>query len=151
MTSGCGIMRQAGVSRRSSANCCAGGRPRAGSRLPTAGTCVENFLRAKAHYLADMLKSMDRPIVLWGAGKTGRRLSKHLGREGLHLEAVIDIDEKKTGHLLRGIPIVTPQYLHSGVGFFVIAAVSSHAARELIRDYLVDLGFVETTDFVCAA
>jgi glycosyltransferase involved in cell wall biosynthesis len=112
---------------------------------------VENFLRAKAHYLARMLSGTNRPIVQWGAGKTGRRLIKHLLREGVAIDAVVDIDANKIGHHLRGRPIVSPDYLKSGPGPFVIAAVSSHGARELIRERLKGFGFVEVTDFLCAA
>lgn len=112
---------------------------------------VENFLRAKAYYLARMLGGCGRPIVLWGAGKTGRRILKHLVRDGLQVEAVIDIDPKKIGHSLRGRPIVSSDYLRTRPGAFVIAAVSSHGARELIREQLAVLGLVEVSDFICAA
>ena len=112
---------------------------------------VENFLRAKAHYLAKMLAGRGRSVVLWGAGRTGRRISKHLLREGLQIEAVIDIDSKKIGRTMRGKPIVGRDYLVGRQDAFVIAAVSSHGARELIRRQLNELGFVETDDFVCAA
>lgn len=112
---------------------------------------VENFLRAKAHYLARRLSHVGRPVVLWGAGKTGRRLSKHLLREGVDIEAFIDIDANKIGRSLRQRPIVGPEYLRGGPLPFVIAAVSSHGARELIRERLYGFGFVETLDFLCAA
>lgn len=112
---------------------------------------IENFLRAKAHYLARMLRGRGQPVVLWGAGKTGRRISKHLLREGLEIEAVIDIDPKKIGRTLRGRPIVAVDYLAQRTDRFVIAAVSSHNARDLIRDQLHGLGFVEVRDFICAA
>ncbi len=111
---------------------------------------LENFLRVKAHYLAKMLRGIDRPVVLWGAGKTGRRISKHLVREGLEIAAVVDIDWKKIGHALRGISIVDPGWLVDK-RVFVIAAVSSHGARELIRERLRTMGLVEMRDFVCAA
>lgn len=128
---------------------------------------VENFLRAKAHYLQCGLRnaecgigtpprgvgSSQRPVLLWGAGKTGRRLSKHLLREGVDFEAFIDIDPANIGRTMRGKPIVGVDRLrHPGTTLpFVIAAVSSHGARELIREQLRTLGFVETRDFICAA
>ena len=112
---------------------------------------VENFLRVKAHYLTNILGTCGRPVVLWGAGKTGRRLIKHLLRDGLEIEAVIDIDESRIGHRLRGRPIVARQYLETRHNAFVISAVSSSTARELIREYLTSIGKVETQDFICAA
>lgn len=148
---------------------------------------VENFLRAKAHYLECGLRNVEcgmapcpprggssqRRIVLWGAGKTGRRLLKHLLREGVEIEAVVDIDPGKIGHTMRGRPIVGVDYLRPqrfGIAteesceaahdrnpettswrLFVISAVSSHGARELIREQLREFGYVEGADFVCAA
>lgn len=123
---------------------------------------VENFLRAKAHYLARILCPTPpqpspprggsvRPIVLWGAGKTGKRLSKHLLREGVDFEAVIDIDPVKIGRTMRGKPIVAVDYLRERHEAFVITAVSSHGGREIIRGRLRGLGFSETRDFICAA
>jgi len=112
---------------------------------------VENFLRAKAHYLAAMLKGMGRPVALWGAGKTGRRLLKHLLREGIDVEAIIDINPDKIGRQMRGTPIVGLEYLDSAPDAFVVSAVSSANARQLIRDHLAGLGRVEPRDFICAA
>lgn len=112
---------------------------------------VENFLRAKAHYLARTLAASGRTIALWGAGKTGRRLSKHLLREGLEFGAAIDIDPAKIGRRLRARPIVAADWLADRPDVFVIAAVSSHGARELIRERLRGMGRMEIRDFVCAA
>ena len=118
---------------------------------------VENFLRAKAHYLHCRLQiddcGLNRPVVLWGAGKTGRRLLKHLLREGVDVEAIVDIDPNKIGHKMRGRPIVSVDYLRKQQTArpYVIAAVSSHGARELIRAQLKELGLAEMHDCLCAA
>ncbi|MEN6581864.1 MAG: glycosyltransferase [Armatimonadota bacterium] len=112
---------------------------------------VENFLRAKAYYLAAILKDCGRSIALWGTGKTGRRLIKHLIREGLPVESVIDIDRSKIGQTLRSLPIVGLEYLDTNPNTFVISAVSSHEARKLIREHMSSIGLVETRDFICAA
>ncbi len=111
---------------------------------------VEAFLRAKAHYLSILLGELGEPIVVWGAGQTGRRLLKHLTREGLVPVAVVDIDPKKIGGTLRGLPVVAPDWL-VGKDVFVIAAVSSLGARGLIRQRLQELGYAEGRDFLCAA
>lgn len=112
---------------------------------------VENFLRAKAFYLARILIKQGRPVVLWGAGKTGRRLLKHLLRNSLEVSAVIDIDPDKIGHRLRGRPVVAPDFLEGKKESYVVTAVSSAGARDLIRKQLSALGFAEGTDYVCAA
>lgn len=116
---------------------------------------VERFLACKAHHLADGPLADRGPVIVWGAGQTGRRLSKHLIREGVTLEAFVDIDPAKIRRTLRGLPIHRPAdlpRLTSDSGDFVIlAAVSSRGARRLIREYLTELGYRETEDFWCVA
>jgi glycosyltransferase involved in cell wall biosynthesis len=116
---------------------------------------VENFLRAKAHYLCkDVVKKKDA-VILWGAGQMGRRLSKHLLREGAPLSAFIDIDPKKIGRKRRGRPIHAPIDLPALWEAFqspvLLAAVGSRGARTLIREQLANMGFQEGRDWWAVA
>ena len=116
---------------------------------------VENFLRAKAHYLAcGPLKSRDG-LLVWGAGQTGRRLSKHLSRAGHRPDVFIDIAPKRIGNTLRGVPIVGTERLmpcwQSHQRPLLLAAVASRGARALIRQHLARVGLVEGDDFLCVA
>ena len=116
---------------------------------------VENFLRAKAHYLALGPLASDRRALIWGAGQIGRRLSKHLQRAGIDLVAFVDIDPGKIGSTRRGAPIIGPQDLpelwNGSARPLVLAAVPSRGARGLIRGHLNGMGFKEGTDFLCVA
>ena len=116
---------------------------------------VENFLRAKAYYLvAGPLKAYES-LVVWGAGQTGRRLSKHLIREGRAPDVFIDISPKKIGSTLRNIPIIGPDDLAEAWGRLpnplMVVAVSSRGARRLIRETLDKLDLIEGMDYLCAA
>ena len=114
---------------------------------------VPNFLRCKSHYLARGPLAEGRKAILWGAGQTGRRLSKFLLEEGVEIAAVVDIDDAKIGRRLRGIPIVAPDDLptHLGEDVVVLAAVASRGARELIRARLEGIGLEEGRTFWCVA
>jgi glycosyltransferase involved in cell wall biosynthesis len=114
---------------------------------------VENFLRCKAHHLLEGPLAGRSKVVVWGAGQTGRRLSKHLLRGGAPLEAFIDIDPKKIGSTMRDRPILSPDELLGTVDndSVVLAAVSSRGARDLIRDRLRVLGLREGREFWCVA
>ena len=114
---------------------------------------VPNFLKCKAHYLARGPLAGSGKTVLWGAGQTGRRLSKFLIEEGVAIAAVVDIDPAKIGGTLRGIPVVAPDDLPErlGVGTVVLAAVASRGARDLIRIRLNELGLEEGSTFWCVA
>ena len=116
---------------------------------------VENFLRAKAHYLcAGPLQERDG-LVIWGAGKTGRRLAKHLEREGRAPSVFVDIAPKKIGGTLRRKPVIGPEDLpawwlrHERP--ILLSAVASRGARALIREALAGLGLIEGKDFLCVA
>ncbi|NLG73748.1 MAG: glycosyltransferase [Chloroflexi bacterium] len=116
---------------------------------------LENFLRAKAYYLArGPLRDRDA-VIIWGAGMMGRRLSKHLIREGAPLVAFVDIDPRKIGHTRRGRPVISPDDLPGWLQQYqnpvVLAAVGARGARALIRQQLTALGLCEGKDWWCAA
>jgi len=91
--------------------------------------------------------------VIWGAGQTGRRISKHLLRGGAAVEAFVDIDPEKIGGTMRGKPIVEFDELRGimGPGVVVLAAVGSRGARALIREQLNNIGLREGSSFWCVA
>ncbi len=116
---------------------------------------VENFLRAKAYYLSLGPLSESKNLIVWGAGKTGRRLSKHLIRNGHKPVCFVDITPKKIGSFLYGVPIVDPDDLFSNWTEFefplLLIAVASRGAREIIREKLKCRKLSETKDFWCVA
>jgi hypothetical protein len=116
---------------------------------------VENFLRAKAHYLRKGPLRDSPSVIIWGAGQIGRRISKHLQREGVSLKAFVDIDPKKIGNTRRGAPIVSPEDLPSvwkaAARPLILAAVPSRGARQLIRNHLNRMVLEEGKDFLCVA
>ena len=116
---------------------------------------VKNFLRAKAHYLAlGPLQGRDG-VIIWGAGMIGRRLGKHLQRQGVPLDLYIDIDPNKIGREKRGCPIISPEDLVNRWKHYrnpmILAAVGARNARCLIRKRLNAYGFVEGRDWLAVA
>lgn len=116
---------------------------------------VENFIRAKAHYMMQGPLADRRQLIIWGAGQMGRRISKHLLREGAEILAFVDIDPNKIGNTRGGAPIISPDDLSktiaAGDAPWVLAAVPSRGARALIRQNLNTLGLVEGNDYICVA
>ena len=116
---------------------------------------VENFLRAKAHYLCSGPLVERGSVVVWGAGKTGRRLSKHLIRGGHRPDLFVDIAQDKIGRTMRNVEIIGVQDLPARWSQLshpiLLAAVGSRGARELIRQQLDQWGWHEGDDFLCVA
>lgn len=116
---------------------------------------LENFIRAKAHYLIlGPLKGRDA-VILWGAGMMGRRLSKHLARKGAPLVAFVDIDSKKIGSTRRGLPVIPPEDLplwwRRYANPAVLSAVGARGARRLIREQLNRFGLREGQEWWAVA
>jgi glycosyltransferase involved in cell wall biosynthesis len=116
---------------------------------------VKNFLRAKAHYLAKGPARDRDAVIVWGAGMTGRRLSKHLLAEGLPLAAFVEVDPDKIGRTRRGKPIIARENLMDWWTRYdhpiVLSAVRARKARPLIREQLKNFGLVEGRDWWGAA
>jgi glycosyltransferase involved in cell wall biosynthesis len=110
----------------------------------------ERFTEAKAPHLARRVRAMGRPLVIWGAGRTGKRLARAMEADGLRPEWFVDIDANKIGGVARGRPIVAADALCRGA-HTVVVAVGALGAREEIRDHLRGVAFVEGVDYVCAA
>lgn len=116
---------------------------------------VENFLRAKAHYLCQGPLQPADGVLVWGAGQMGRRISKHLVRAGASLSAFVDVDPGKIGRTLRNLPIISRDQIPAWWSKYkrpvLLSAVGSHGARDLIRAHLTELDLEEGKDWWAVA
>jgi hypothetical protein len=114
---------------------------------------LERFIDAKAPHLARTLRTTEagvtRPLVVWGAGQTGKRVARALEPHGVRPAFFVDIDPRKIGRTARGVPIRTIDALDGGQ--LVLVVVAARGAREEVREWLTARGHVETRDFWCAS
>jgi glycosyltransferase involved in cell wall biosynthesis len=115
----------------------------------------EAFMRVKARYVGEIHPM--RGAVVWGAGKTGRKLARLLRETGTSLRAFVDIRPERANTAWRGIPILAPDAVPRRASSWraeavrVLGAVSSRGARQEIRDYLKAAGLREGHDFLMLA
>jgi hypothetical protein len=109
------------------------------------------FPELKAPFLVARLRSVARPIDVWGAGRTGRLLARALEPHGARASRFIDIDPKKIGRTARGVPIVAVDALAPPAERWVVVALGARGARDLARAELLRRGYREGDDFLCAA
>ncbi len=112
---------------------------------------VENFLRAKAHYLMKgPLRDRDA-VIMWGAGQMGARLSKHLLRQGTPVVAFLEVDPEKIGRRKRGVPVESVEDLDARWSQYeqpaLLMAVRSARVRQEMRAYLPEQGLREGQDW----
>ncbi|MFN8548667.1 MAG: glycosyltransferase [Candidatus Eisenbacteria bacterium] len=124
---------------------------------------AEAFLACRAHHLARAVGS--RALVVWGAGRDGRRAARALLAEGATIDCFLDIDPRKIGRTAHGRPIVGAEewLLRRGSGRaiaasgesndrpLVLAAVGTAGARELIRARLEEVGMAWGPDYLAIA
>lgn len=108
------------------------------------------FREARAAFLPRRLQGETRPVTIWGAGPTGKRMLRALEPHGFKAIRFIDIDPRKVGGEARGLPVTGPENLSPQCDF-VLVAVGARGARSEIRDALNAKRFVEGADFLCVA
>lgn len=100
---------------------------------------VEAFFRIKAPYIARWLAANNPThpqVVVWGAGRTARLRFRCLAAEGVEPIAYVDIDPKKIGWKIAGVPVISADEIPAGA--FVLIYVGKRGARQLIEDCLGD-------------
>jgi FlaA1/EpsC-like NDP-sugar epimerase len=90
-------------------------------------------------------------VWIWGAGRPTRKRAAALLDHGIRIAGYIDVDAKKTGRSVAGVPVIGPEELPAAGSILVLGYVSSRGARDLIRAELVRRGYREGRDFLMAA
>lgn len=124
-----------------------------GSRLTRADRrySAARFLAAKAHFLARLPAAKAGGVRICGAGPTGKRLARLLRREGIAVAAFYDINPRRIGEVIMGIPVLGADgfpALHPQGGL-LIGAAGTLGARQRLRELAAARGFAEGVDFFC--
>jgi glycosyltransferase involved in cell wall biosynthesis len=108
------------------------------------------FDRLRADYLArDPRVASGREIVVWGAGRRSRLRARLAMERGIRPVAWIDIDPRKIGHRVWGLPVHPPECLAGRAPRpFILVYVNNHGARDLIAARLAELGYAPGADWL---
>jgi len=108
------------------------------------------FDRLRAEYMASdpRLNSGERDLAIWGAGRKTRRRVDPLLEHGFRPNVWVDIDPRKIGNRIDGVPVVAPQWLQREPKPFVLCYVATHGARELIEYELHRYGYRKGKDYL---
>jgi glycosyltransferase involved in cell wall biosynthesis len=115
---------------------------------------VEAFFDIKAQYLARWLKRHNPfglHVWVWGAGYATRRRVRRVCEFGIMIDRLIDIDPRKVGSTNRDGQVVSPDALPGPKHNFVLAAVGTRGARELITESLEARGYRVGISYLCIA
>jgi len=106
----------------------------------------QGMFETKSRYIYNWLIENNKfhpEVAVWGAGRNSRQKFYVLHELGIHAKFYID---------LRANPehkVIQSQHTPPAGRNFILSYVSNRAAREKIRIFLVELGYVEGKDFIC--
>ncbi len=120
------------------------------ARLARTDPCysLTAFARCKVHYLREYVLG-GRPAVVWGAGPVGKLHARALMDAGVKVTAFVEVDERKIGKRIYGIPVVAHE--DGPRGGVVLGAVAGEAARARLRELAREQGRREGGGFVAVA
>jgi cellulose synthase/poly-beta-1,6-N-acetylglucosamine synthase-like glycosyltransferase len=108
-----------------------------------------SFRALKRHYLFGLHPLGGRLFCQWGAGEVGKPWLREWTdpRPG----AVVDINPRKIGRVIHGIPVIAPEDLPPPGDALTVVAVGSPGARDEIREWLNNKGYIELCDYLFLA
>lgn len=113
------------------------------------------FFRVKAGHVAREVGRLPGPpgreVWVWGAGRPTRKRAALLAAHGVRIAGYVDVDAKKTGRMVGGVPVQAAAELPPPGARIVLGYVSSRGARDYIRDELERRGYAEARDFLLCA
>lgn len=103
------------------------------------------FRALKRHFLYQtVLHGKETLFYQWGAGEVGKRWL----REWSHPpQAVVDINPRKIGRTIHGVPVIPPEGLPPPGECVILVAVGTPGARDDIRERLCPRGYCESEQF----
>lgn len=113
---------------------------------------ISSFFRLKAHFLCRRYLAQGRPPLIFGAGPVGKALVRCLLEEGCRPRGFVDLDPKKQGQSLHGLPVYgLSDALALRGEVFGLGALGQPGARQNLRTALAHYGWSELDDFCCVA
>jgi glycosyltransferase involved in cell wall biosynthesis len=109
------------------------------------------FDTVRANYLSrDPRLQAGRPLVYCGAGRKTRKRAELLINQGFKPHAWVDIDPKKLGNKLAGIPVVGADWIieNRHLNPFMLIYIASHGARDQLSGWLDQHGFQHGLDYL---
>lgn len=105
---------------------------------------MQAFYRTKAEYLSRWLaqRNPHHPAVhVLGSGRVTRKRASMLKKYGVRFDAYYDVDPRKVGNTIRGVPVLPRDEVPEPGVAFLLSYVASRGAREEIDEFLSSRGY----------
>lgn len=110
----------------------------------------EQFMRAKAHFLVHH-RLEDEPVIIWGAGPTGRQMHDLIIAEGGVIEGFLEVHPRRIGGHKRDLPVWALDKVEEDGLPMVLVAVGAAGARAEISAFMNERNKTEGQDYLFIA
>ena len=117
---------------------------------------LARFQAAKAHYLSNHRLRGRGPVVLWGAGPSGRVMHDLLLLEDTPVRGFLEVHPRRIGGRKRGLPVWPIEEIDRMqdafiLDAFILVAVGAAGARVKIREFMQQRALCEGERFLFVA
>lgn len=112
---------------------------------------LTRFQAAKAHYLAAHRLVGKGPVIIWGAGPSGRLMHDLLVAEGVAIQGFLEVHPRRIGGTKRDLPVWAIDHITKADESFVLVAVGAAGARAEIRKFMQGHGKLEGEQYLFVA
>lgn len=105
-----------------------------------------NFLQLKVGYFLALHRTKERPLIVWGAGKKGKKLAYLLKQSGHKFEWICN-NPKKIGHYIHAVLLGSTQRLAQINNPQIIVVVAQKEAQQQIKNQLERQGMQPMQDY----
>ncbi|MCP4045500.1 MAG: glycosyltransferase [Gammaproteobacteria bacterium] len=110
----------------------------------------KRFMQAKTHYLVGH-RLKGQPVIIWGAGPTGRDMHDLIISEGGKVSGFIEVHPRRIGGQKRGLPVWSMDKIDSMGENMLLVAVGTAGAREEITEFASKHDKLEGRDYLFVA
>jgi len=110
----------------------------------------KRFMQAKTHFLVRH-RLEGRPVIIWGAGPTGRDMFDLISAEGAAVEGFIEVHPRRIGGRKRGLPVWPVDKAGDLGDTMLLVAVGAAGARDEIEAFLQEQDKTAGKDYLFVA
>ena len=112
---------------------------------------LDAFRRCKVHHLVSAFPSAVNGVLIWGAGRVGKGLSRELAQVGVPVIAYAEVSPRKIGQNIHGAPVLDADEALRLKDVLHLASVGQEGARQTLRNLRSGAGYRELENFVAMA
>jgi threonine dehydrogenase-like Zn-dependent dehydrogenase len=113
------------------------------------------LMACKIHHLTRDVLADRKEVLVWGAGRVGKRWLRALPAAGIRVCAAVELHPRRLGKRIHGALIIPPEDLPGTMSDmedpFILVAVGAPGVRDDIRDRAGALGLSEGTHYLFVA